>query len=400
MIASLLKDASTTEEKALVLSRILQDQHLHPLIPEKEKLLMIEFTFHLLQTQDTYKVIGYQLTSLLLLHSMLPLSGIHTVLDRLIYHIEHIHSHDESNALSQLISRIFQHSSEDIQVKVSPMLPKLISTCLKLTHNDHTRIYGFELIQELIQFRNIPSQNLFYIRNICLDHLDQPTYHPSITHIFAYSYWHATYDEWSSSWSLLSSYIQQCLHHLGLTKTLNSSEQTFHSSLNQKIRSKSGASKTVLLQRILHGLFQMQINMLNTGNPNFFVSMDISPLMDIISVLLPYSIEATAHNLESTMITENQSHVSPAAILLILPDVKVDCVQLIHAIILNYQHACVSCVPTMLRYLSIGLSLHQAKHPRLTDQILHTLTLVISTFPSLISQVGHLRIISIAILMR
>ena len=385
MIGSLLKDASSVEEKAFILSRILQDHHLHSILPEREKQQMVEFTLLLLQTQ---KLLGYQLTALLLLHGMLPLSGIHNILERFMYHIEHLQSKDESTAFSQLIPGVLQYPSEDIQMKVSAMFPKLISSCLKLIHNESTRIFGFELILEFIKFRNIPSQALFQIRNICLDHLDEPIYHASTTHIFAYSYWHATYDEWTSSWALLCSYIQECLHHLGLSKTLSSSDGAFHSSLSHKIRTKSGVSKALLLQRILHGLFQLMIRMLNAGNPNFFISMDVRPLIETISVLLPYSIEATTHNLDTTMITENQSQVSPAAILLILPEIKLDCIQLIHALILNYHQACASCMPTVLRFLSICLSLHQAKHPRLTDQLLKTLTLVIQTSPSLVSQVS------------
>ena len=373
----------------MVVSRILQDQQLLPLLPEREKHIIVEFTLHLLQTYATHKLMGYHLTTLLMVHAMLPLSSLHTILDRINYHIEHLESIEECAALSQLIKNIIQHPSEDFQMKLNATFPRVLSTCVKLTSSENTRMFGFQLIKELIESKNISSQLLSHIRNLCLDHLDQPIYHPSITQIFAYSTWHASYDELCSSWSLLCSYIHQCLRHLGISKPIDSSYLALHSSLSAKITSKSGVSKTILLENIIQGLFQIMIKMLNTGNPNFFISLEITSLIDILNVLLPYSVEATALNLDTTMITENHSHVSPAAILLILPHMKFDCILLIHALILNYHHACVSCMPTILRLLSISFSLHQAKHPSLTDQLLTTLILVISSFPSLISQVAN-----------
>lgn len=388
MLASLLKDASSVEERVRVISRLAQDQGL-PSFQETDKRLVERLVLDLTQTYSEHKFLGYQLGSLLLLSKPIASSTfILTLLDRLPSQIEHIHSEVESRALGHIIQLLVQDPSEEVQSKVTSFIPRLLSSTNKLIQSEHTRVLGLDITRELIRIKNIPQQSLQGIRNTCLDHLDQPSHHPSTIDIFASSFHYNTEEEWTASWSLICSYIRICLRQLGLPIKPVSSEHALPSSLSNKVRALSGVSKALLLEHVLHGLFHILIAMLDTGNQTSFISMDFSIFIDIVNGLLPYSIEVTVQNINTTMITENQFQISPAALLIVLPAIKLDCVQLIHAILMSYQHFCVPCVPSFMRNLSVCLRLHCTRHPQLTDQILRTMTVVISCFPSLAKQVG------------
>ena len=316
------------------------------------------------------------------------------ILDRMAYLFEHLSSHTEPKEVaiqcSHFLGSMLQLDDEATQSKIEKLFPKFVSLGLKYLESASNEFLGIYILQTCLSskyFGTISNSTIAPLRVQCLQLLESAYLQADVAKLLAISLQQGTTELWLAHWKAFTDECFNCLVMLGIIDgPLLVTEPTIDlQAVKLRIGKLAGWSKAQLVSSLHAGLLYVLTHLLEVGNCNGYMAINIGSYISYNTSLLSYTINMSSSS--STYLIANKQHITPASLRLLLPTMKIQCLQLLSLLLRTFNGGLARYGSSLCKLIATALALHKDTDLPVLLAALDTFSLAMALFPSLILQV-------------
>lgn len=409
MISSLLADTSNLLSKVSIVQNILENGYACSLLTAHDHshiMLLVADTL----SSELPQAIAYNLICQVIVSCIPDSNGtLYNSIEKLTSYIDSVDSDETCSAIARLLTTLYSTSNESIRAQMEKTHVKLVTSTLRLFKSPGTACFGYSLMHAIALNKHHPLQPsaIAAVKEVCISHVSSACFQRDAAAVLGSLFSSAAGEVWAVQWAHLSNEAAVCVVSLGIdvegaaatattAKLIGHSDTNINGKPNSKGKSNKGSAnqpeptvgidKALMLAAAFNGMSLALAELLKHGNSSSFISFDVGLFLRTCSALLLHR----SSPLTGGMHIDNLAHISPSALLAVVPDMQISCLRTLISLIRTAHGSLLRASPAMVKLVSSALLTATTAvntHPSLVNSCVDALALCVRAYPSLIAQV-------------